>query len=152
METTMKQVQPDNEDLHELIRKLDEDLGQRYHSPDEIFTVDFSDPAVADMIFIVAYAEGDPAGCGGIKPHGREFVELKRFYVEPAYRRHGIAAGMLSQLEGRAKEAGFSVIRLEAGAPQPEALAFYIKHGYYAIDRFGEYADSESSLCFEKQL
>lgn len=152
MERTLVQVAHDNADLRELIRRLDEDLAQRYSNPDEVFTVDFTDPKVIEMIFIVAYIDGAPAGCGGIRPHGREFVELKRFYVDPAYRRHGIAAGMLSELEDRAKGAGFSLIRLEAGAPQPEALAFYRKHNYYAIERFGEYADCESSLCYEKRL
>ncbi|MCM3629573.1 GNAT family N-acetyltransferase [Paenibacillus glycanilyticus] len=152
MERTIVQVAHDNADLRELIRRLDEDLAQRYSNPDEVFTVDFTDPKVIEMIFIVAYIDGVPAGCGGIRPHGREFVELKRFYVDPAYRRHGIAAGMLSELEDRATGAGFSLIRLEAGAPQPEALAFYRKHNYYAIERFGEYADCESSLCYEKRL
>lgn len=104
------------------------------------------------MTFIVAYVDGEPAGCGGIKPHGSEFVELKRFYVDLAFRRLGLAAEVLGQLENRAKELGYSIIRLEAGAPQPEALSFYRKHGYYAIDRFGEYVDCESSLCYEKQL
>jgi putative acetyltransferase len=46
----------------------------------------------------------------------------------------------------------YQFIRLEAGAPQPEALHFYKKHDYYEIDRYGEYVACDSSLCFEKRL
>ena len=42
-------------------------------------------------------------------------------------------------------------IRLEAGAPQPEAIAFYKKHGYYEIEKFGEYVECESSFVMRNQ-
>ncbi|NIK69503.1 GNAT family N-acetyltransferase [Paenibacillus sp. BK720] len=152
MEREIIQVTHDNKDLHELIRKLDEDLAERYSNPDDVFTVDFSDPKVKDMIFMVAYLGGTPVGCGAIRPLDEESVELKRFYVDPGFRRQGIAGAVLSALEDQAVAMNRRVMRLEAGAPQPEALRFYASKGYYEIDRFGEYADCESSLCYEKVL
>nr|WP_284241204.1 GNAT family N-acetyltransferase [Paenibacillus glycanilyticus] len=152
MERTIVQIDHDNEDLHRLIRKLDEDLAERYPNPDDVFTVDFTDPKVREMVFMVAYIDGVAVGCGAIRPLDETTVELKRFYVDPDYRRQGIAGMVLASLENKAIAMNRRVMRLEAGAPQPEALHFYASKGYYEIERFGEYADSESSLCYEKVL
>lgn len=152
MERTIVQVAHDNTDLHELIRRLDEDLAERYSNPEEVFKVDFSDPKVKDMIFMVAYIDGVAVGCGGIRPLDEAAVELKRFYVDPGQRRKGIAGAVLAALENEAIAMNRRIMRLEAGAPQPEALHFYASKGYYEIERFGEYADCESSLCYEKVL
>ncbi|QYR23498.1 GNAT family N-acetyltransferase [Paenibacillus sp. sptzw28] len=142
---------PDNTDLARLIKKLDEDLLQRYPA-DEIFGVDFDDPNINEVAFIIAYSGEIPVGCGAIRPIDDDSTELKRFFVEREYRNKGIAKQILSALEAKAKGLGFNCIRLEAGTKQPEALSFYIKHGYYEIDKFGEYIECESSLCYEKRI
>jgi len=41
---------------------------------------------------------------------------------------------------------------LETGKKQPEAIALYKKSGYKIIDNYGQYADVENSICFEKKL
>lgn len=151
MEMKIVQVSHNDSDLHALINKLDEDLFQRYPE-DEVFALDFSVPDIKDIVFLVAYIDGEPVGCGAIRPLDDTYVELKRFYVDPTYRRKGIAAAILHHLEERANELKFQYIRLEAGAPQPEAIHFYMKHGYYEIDRYGEYVNCLSSLCYEKKL
>ncbi|MEV5024587.1 GNAT family N-acetyltransferase [Paenibacillus sp. LPE1-1-1.1] len=144
-------VSPENEDLRQLIRQLDMDLLQRYPA-EEIFGIDFSDAKVNDILFIVAYVNGTPVGCGAIKPIDGTACELKRFFVEEAYRNKGIAKLILWELEDRARRMDFRSIKLEAGEGQPEALNFYRKHGYGLIDRFGPYVDCESSVCYEKKL
>jgi putative acetyltransferase len=70
--------------------------------------------------------------------------------VEIALRKQGIAKQMLDFLEEHAKVLRFKVIKLETGTEQPEAVNFYEKHGFSAIDKFGEYVDCVSSLCYEK--
>ncbi|WP_274654725.1 GNAT family N-acetyltransferase [Paenibacillus humicola] len=72
--------------------------------------------------------------------------------MDQAYRNQGIAHSILNELEARAKRLKFRQIRLEAGEVQPEALRFYRKHGFYGIEKYGEYVDSESSVCLEKRL
>lgn len=151
MAVKIVQVSHTDTDLHRLIQKLDEDLAQRY-TAEEVFTVDFNDPGIEQIVFVVAYEQGEPVGCGAIKPLDEEYIELKRFYVSPEFRRNGIAAQVLNDLEARAKDMKYQYIRLEAGAPQPEALHFYKKHHYYEIDRYGEYVACDSSLCYEKKL
>lgn len=100
----------------------------------------------------MAYLGGVPVGCGATRPLDRDNTELKRFFVDPVYRNKGVAQLILGELEARAKRAGFIFIKLEAGEKQFEALNFYRKHGYYPIDRFGEYVACESSVCYEKRL
>lgn len=63
----IKQIPPENRDLHALIESLDKDL-LRLYPAQGIFGVDFSDPKVKEMTFCVAYLNGAPAGCGGLRP------------------------------------------------------------------------------------
>lgn len=148
---TIQAVRPGHADLAGLIAKLDGYL-QELYPPDEIFGVDFSDPKTEEMMFAVAYWDGAPVGCGGIRRLDADTVELKRFYVEPHMRRQGVAHQVFRYLEKQASELGCSVMRLETGAPQFESVAFYKKRGFYEIERFGEYVDCESSLCMEKRI
>ncbi|RUT29004.1 GNAT family N-acetyltransferase [Paenibacillus zeisoli] len=150
--TLITQVLPPDENLTELIQKLDEYLLTKY-PPEEIYTVDLSDPSIQKGYFAVAYEDGTPVGCGGFLPYPEEgYAELKRFFVDPAYRNNGIARQLLGHLEQEAVTRGFGTIRLETGEPQVEAVNFYLKHGYTVIERYGEYAECESSLCMEKQI
>lgn len=59
---------------------------------------------------------------------------------------------ILTKLESIAREMAYVAIKLETGDQQPEAISFYKKHGFIEIDRYGEYVDCESSLCYEKVL
>lgn len=148
---TVRNVSAQEPDLHLLISRLDQDLLQRYPA-DEIFGLDFNDPDIDQIHFAVAYDGNVPVGCGAIRPLDAESVELKRFYVESAYRRQGVAAQVLADLEQAALRLGASCVKLEAGTEQPEAVGFYQKHGYLPIEKFGSYVDCPSSLCFEKFL
>lgn len=148
---TLVQVSAQHADLAYLIGKLDEELLQLYPG-DEIFGVDVDDPEIEEAIFVIAYHNGMPVGCGGIRPVDQESTELKRFYVEPSCRNQGIAGRLLVYLEQRATALNFSSIKLETGPQQSEALQFYRKHGYCEIERFGPYTDCPSSLCFAKGL
>ena len=147
---TLHEVESNNTDLLYLISKLDQYLYERYPS-DEVYVIDFSDPDISKTIFVVAYDNEMPIGCGAIRPLDEVTVELKRFFVEPDYRKQGIAGMILNYLHEKAYSLAFSTIRLETGAQQPEAISFYKKHGYVEIEKFGEYVDCGSSLCFEKQ-
>jgi len=140
-----------NADLLALIAKLDQDLMERYPI-EEIHFVDFNDPSVEQITFAVVYEGETPVGCGALRPIDADSTELKRFFVDKSYRKRGIASQLLAFLEQQAVGLGCSIIRLETGAPQPEAIALYTKNGYYPIEPFGEYVHTESSLCFEKKF
>src|SRR5690554_4620809 len=134
-----------------LIETLDKYLFELYPS-DEVFLVDFEDPYIHEIEFVVAYSQGLPLGCGAIKKMDENTVELKRFFVHEQYRNRGIAGLILKHLEEKAIGKNFGVLRLETGDQQVEATGFYKKNGYYEIERYGEYAECSSSRCFEKKL
>ncbi|WP_020615455.1 GNAT family N-acetyltransferase [Paenibacillus daejeonensis] len=137
--------------LRELVGELDAYLDTLY-PPEEVFRVDLDAPTSEQVSFVVAYADGVAVGCGAIKPLHLDSVELKRFYVRPAYRNVGLAKKILDYLEAAALARGCKILKLEAGLPQVAAMKFYAKNGYYEIERFGEYADCPSSVCMEKIL
>ena len=149
-------VEPENPDLRALIEHLDVDLKLRYPH-ENIYGVDFNDPKVKEMTFVVSYFNGKPVGCGGLRPLDdlelmTPAMELKRFYVDPECRKMGIATKMLLFLEEKAVAAGYREIRLETGIKQPEAIALYVKHGYRPIDLYGPYIGDPDSLCYGKLL
>src|SRR5690606_37595491 len=99
-----------------------------------------------------AYMNDTPVGCGAIRPINQVEIELKRFYVDLPFRRNGIAFHILTFLENKARELHYKTIRLETGDKQLEAIHFYKKNGYYEIEKFGEYINCASSVCFEKKI
>lgn len=153
-EVKFEVVDPENADLRTLITVLDQELKSRYPY-ETIYVVDFGDPKVKEMTFVIAYLDGKPVGCGGLRPLDYldteiPAMELKRFYVDSNYRKMGIATKMLLFLEAKALAAGYREIRLETGIKQPEAIALYVKHGYRPIDLFGPYIGDPDSLCYGK--
>lgn len=113
-------------------------------------------PSAADIaMFVVAYdAAGTPIGCGGFRDlrDDQPTVEVKRMYVRPDYRGRKIGQLILRDLEARARERGALRVRIETGTLLPEAVRLYEGAGYRRIPNFGDYADSHSSLCFERTL
>ena len=73
-------------------------------------------------------------------------------YVRDSNRRRGIASLILKELEYWAAELNFPKCILETGKNQPEALQLYDKRGYKIIDNYGQYAEAENSICFEKAV
>jgi GNAT superfamily N-acetyltransferase len=113
-------------------------------SPDE-----FTAP---DGAFVIAYVDGTPVGCGGLRGHAGTTGEIKRMYVEPDARGSGVGRAILRALEDRARDHGYARLRLETGMRQPEAISLYESAGYLPIGPYGYYRDSPLSRCFEKDL
>jgi ribosomal protein S18 acetylase RimI-like enzyme len=77
-------------------------------------------------------------------------MEIKRMYVPPQFRGNGYASLVLEELETWAKELGYKKCILETGLKQPEAIRLYEKNNFQKIPNYGQYADVENSVCFEK--
>lgn len=118
--------------------------------------VDPADFAAPHGLFLVAAVDGVPAGCGGWRVHRSgttgSTVELKRMYVRPAFRRHGVARALIGALEETAARAGHAAVVLNCGTRQPEALALYSRGGYTPVPGYGRYARSPDAVFLGKQL
>jgi len=100
--------------------------------------------------FLVAYEDGRPLGCGGLKRLDEETVEIKRLYVAPDGRRRGVARAVLAALEDAARELGYRRVRLDTGDRLPEAVALFGSSGYTPIDDYN--ANPYAAHWFEKTL
>jgi putative acetyltransferase len=105
-----------------------------------------------EVLFAVARDEaGRAAGCGAVLVEP-PFGELKRMYVEPALRGHGVANGLLSFLEREAAARGCTTLRLETGVRQPEAIGLYERAGFVRCGPFGAYVDDPLSVFMTRVL
>jgi ribosomal protein S18 acetylase RimI-like enzyme len=104
------------------------------------------------VAFFVARDDGRAVGCGGVLVVGRESAEVKRMYVRPAFRGRGLGRLVLDHLVGHARHHGLTVIRLETGIHQREAMALYERSGFRQIPPFGPYRDDPVSRCYERRI
>ncbi|WP_311031961.1 bifunctional helix-turn-helix transcriptional regulator/GNAT family N-acetyltransferase [Mesorhizobium koreense] len=129
------------------------ELAQRFDGGFDIATGDPSDSA--DLLppsgsFVVARLEGEPVGCGGLKTLDAGTGEVKRVWTAASARGIGVAGRIMQWLEQRAREMGFSVVRLDTNRSLTEAQALYRKLGYREIGRYND--NPYASHFFEKLL
>lgn len=147
---TLIRTNSDNADFRTLVALLDKDLAVR-DGDDHSFYAQFNKiDAIKEVV--VAYQNDIPVGCGAIKPFADQSVEVKRMFVHPDYRKQGIAAQILGELEIWAKVLGHSQCVLETGKKQPEAIALYQKSGYKITPNYGQYVGVDNSVCMAKEL
>ena len=83
---------------------------------------------------------------------GSTTAELDVLYVAPDHRRRGVASALLTTLLDHAQRTGVRLIRLRAGSPQPEALAFYRDAGFVPTQPFGRWLEDPTAVCFALEL
>ena len=104
------------------------------------------------VAFFVVRTYGEPAGCGGLKLFGSEYGEIKRMYVRPVYRGLGLGKAMLNRLAEYAQERQVTLLRLETGIYQTEAIGLYKAWGFHWRPPFGEYKADPMTVYYEKTL
>ncbi len=151
---TVEKTDPFSEIATELIAELSAEIAARYDfSDDGSGTFHPEDVTGGNAVFVVARFNGQPAGCGALRPlYKTEIAEIKRMFVRPGFRGKGIAGKLLSELENTAIKMGYKKIWLETGDRQPEAIRLYQKAGYNSIQNYGIYKENTHSNCFEKIL
>jgi putative acetyltransferase len=141
----------DDSDFQLLIPKLDNELRKNYSTHQDVYTK--KNIIKNDANVIVCYENGKPVGCGCFRlTDDKSVVELKRMFVVENARGQGLGKKILEELENWAKELGHSVILLETGDKQIEAVEMYKKYGYTIIENYGEYKEIESSICMKKAI
>lgn len=143
-------VPSSSKDYAILARKLDEyyislvgDVHLRYAA--------VNDPKNMACI-IVAYEGKTPIGCGCWKAVDEETAEVKRIYVEPQYRRRGVATAIIELLENHICASGYTKALLETARTTGDSHALYLSLGYREIPYYGSPAGAENCRCFLKEL
>jgi GNAT superfamily N-acetyltransferase/pimeloyl-ACP methyl ester carboxylesterase len=152
-EPDIRERELDSPGVADLLRQAQLELNERYPEddphPKPLEAEKFRGP---DGCFLALCLGDRFVACGGIRRYDAKTAEVKRMFVEPAVRRSGFGRAVLRQLESKARDLGYELLRMETGLRQPEAIALYEQAGYQRISAYGEFKDSQLSVCFEKQL
>jgi putative acetyltransferase len=142
----------DSPDAVELIGELDEHLMGHPYPPQSRHAFSVEKLLREGVVFFVTRFGGELAGCGGIKMFGAEYGEVKRMFVRPVFRGKGLGKAMLSHLAEYARTRDASVLRLETGIYEVEAIGLYERFGFQRRAPFGEYVEDPLSVYFEKNI
>lgn len=112
---------------------------------------DVTDVTVPRSLFVIARnQQGEPIGCGAIRPIDTNTAELKRMYAKS--KSNGVGSAILSYLEEQSLNFGYSQIWLETRLVNQKAVSFYVNKGYTRIDNYGKYLNREECICLGKFL
>ena len=142
---------PRQDDVIALIRQSDA-LMQSLYPAESNHLVDIESLAAFNVHFLVAREQGRALGCGAFVLGEAGQAEMKRVFVAPAARGKGVARLLMEALEREAAQRGVTLMQLETGIKQPEAIALYRKFGYAERGPFGSYQPDPLSLFMEKRL
>lgn len=122
--------------------------------------VDVDALRATSVCFLVARITGEPrdpgggsaVGCGALVLGDTGTAEIKRMWVDPETRGFGVGRKLLDSLLGLARRAGVSVVRLETGIHQPQAIGLYRTAGFTEVPPFGAYRPDSLSVFLERRI
>lgn len=142
---------PRQPEIEELLRLSDE-FALSLYPPESCYMLDVAELEVPEVTVFVARVDGEVLGMAALVDRSAGTSELKRMFVHDRARGKGVASAIMAAIERHALEVDASIIQLETGPKQPEAIALYEKHGFRIIPNFGQYIGDESSVCMQKDL
>ncbi len=100
--------------------------------------------------FLVVTDDRTVVGCGGVQSLGAGTAEIKRMWIESAWRGYGLGARLLAGLEAEAARLGHTRVVLDTNEALTEAIAMYRRAGYRDIERYN--TNPYAHHWFEKRL
>jgi len=135
------------------------DVASRWHgrpaTDEEVAAALLDDPS-EDLVaprgaLLVARRGGAVLGCAGLRVLADGVGEVKRVFVAPAARGHGLGRRLMLKLEELARAQGLHTLRLDTRSDLFEARALYAALGYVQVPAFnnGPYAEHwyAKALC-----
>ncbi len=87
-------------------------------------------------VLLLATAAGQAAGCAALRPLDELACEMKRLYVRPTWRRHGLGRLLCENLIAEAQNRDYASMKLDTVPPMVEAIALYRSLGFRAIEPY----------------
>ena len=100
---------------------------------------------------LIAYIDGDAAGCVGVRELSDKIAELKRMFVRPEFRNFKIGVKLLSLILDISRELGYSKIRLDTLPDMVQAQKLYRSFGFSEIQSY-RYNPIEGTVYMEREL
>jgi ribosomal protein S18 acetylase RimI-like enzyme len=86
---------------------------------------------------ILAYWNDEPAGCIALTSMDQPgYCEMKRLYVRPEYRHHGLGIKLIEKLLDYAARQNYRVMRLDTLIKLQPAIRLYKSLGFYHIEPY----------------
>jgi putative acetyltransferase len=142
---------PDQPEVRDMLARLDSYCAALYPAESN-HLMDIASLMQGDVLFLVARdVDGAAVGCAALV-NRQEYGEVKRMFVDERRRGLGTGRKLLEHLAMFARMSGLSVLRLETGIHQPEAIGLYERLGFERRAPFGDYKEDPLSLFMEKRL
>jgi putative acetyltransferase len=109
---------------------------------------EYSPPSGA---LLLAENEGKPVGCVAIKKISEEVCEIKRLYVRPESRGKGIGKLLTESIIEKARNIGYTKVRLDTLPSMKEAISMYLGMGFKPIEAY-RYNPVDGALYLELAL
>jgi carbonic anhydrase len=81
---------------------------------------------------------GEPRGVVALRPFDEGIAEMKRLFVQPVARGHGLGRLLVEAVIQAAREAGYGAIRLDSLPHMKSAIALYRSLGFREIAAYYE--------------
>ncbi len=86
----------------------------------------------------LAEFDGIAGGCAALRPLGDQICEMKRLFLEPAFRGTGAGRVLALTVMEKAKSLGYAAIRLDTLPSMARAIELYQSFGFQRIDPYYE--------------
>jgi ribosomal protein S18 acetylase RimI-like enzyme len=95
---------------------------------------------------LLALDKEQAAGCVALRDLGQSICEMKRLYVRPAWRKHGLGRALAEIIIASAVEIGYERMRLDTLATMTPAITLYRGLGFQKIHAY--YANPSNNAVF----